>query len=266
VGIFVALKPTADEVWYMILHGRVPGLQRLRQLYRLFPGDKRCKNCNVPLSGFAAPVMRLVGRRPYHKNPRFCNWCMWLGQVYAGGAEIELSLLFADVRGSTHLAEKMSAAEFSHLMNRFYDTATRVLIRTDAFIDKLVGDEVIGLYIPGYAGDHHAAKAVQAAQELGRAMGHGTLAGPWLPIGIGVHTGVAYVGTVQGTEGAVTDFTALGDNVNITARLASMARSGEALITDAAYAAAGLDLGNLARRELELEGKAEHVNVRVLEF
>ena len=262
----MALKPTADEVWYMILHGRVPGLQRLRRFYRLFPGDKRCKNCNVPLSGLAAPVMRLVGRRPYHKNPRFCNWCMWLGQVYAGGAEIELSLLFADVRGSTHLAEEMSAAEFSHLMNRFYDTATGVLIRTDAFIDKLVGDEVIGLYIPGYAGDRHAAKAVQAAQELGRAMGHGTPAGPWLPIGIGVHTGVAYVGTVQGIEGAVTDFTALGDNVNITARLASMAQSGEALISDAAYAAAGLDLGDLARRELELEGKAEHVNVRVLEF
>ena len=94
------------------------------------------------------------------------------------------------------------------------------------------------------------------------------LAGYIVPglIGIGVHTGVAYVGTVQGIEGAVTDFTALGDNVNITARLASMAQSGEALISDAAYAAAGLDLGDLARRELELEGKAEHVNVRVLEF
>lgn len=191
---------------------------------------------------------------------------MWLGQVYPGGAEIELSLLFADVRGSTHLAEGMSAAEFSLLLNRFYNAATDVLIRTDAFIDKLVGDEVIGLYIPGYAGDHHAGKAVQAAQDLGRAMGYGTTSGSWLPIGIGVHTGVAYVGTVQGIEGAVTDFTALGDNVNITARLAAMARPGEALISDAAYAAAGLDLGNLARRELELEGKAEHVSVRVLAF
>ena len=208
--------------------------------------------------------MRLIGRRPYYKNPRFCNWCMWLGRVYPGGTEIELSFLFADVRGSTNLAETMTAAEFSQLMSRFYDAATDVLIRTDAFIDKLVGDEVIGLYIPGYAGRQHARKAVQAARELGRAMGYGTPAGPWLPIGIGVHTGVAYVGTVHGVEGAVTDFTALGDNVNITARLVSIAEPGEALISDASYAAAGLNLGDLEQRQLELKGKAEPVGVRVL--
>lgn len=248
----------------MILHGKLPGLKRLRQMYRLLPGDRRCKNCYVPLSGFTAPLMRLIGRRPYHKNPRFCNWCMWLGRVYPGGAEIELSLLFTDVRGSTNLAENMSPAEFSQLMNRFYDAATDVLIRTDAFIDKLVGDEVIGLYIPGYAGRHHARKAVQAALELGRAMGYGTPAGPWLPIGIGVHTGVAYVGTVQGIEGTVTDFTALGDNVNIAARLVSKAEPGEALISDVTYAAAGLNLGDLEQRQLELKGKAEPISVRVL--
>ncbi len=248
----------------MILHGKLPGLKRLRQFYRVLPGDKRCKNCYVPLSGFTAPLMRLVGRRPYHKNPRFCNWCMWLGQVYPGGAEIELSLLFTDVRGSTSLAETMSPAEFSQLMNRFYDVATDVLIRTDAFIDKLVGDEVIGLYIPGYAGRHHARKAVQAAQELGLAMGYGTPDGPWLPIGIGVHTGVAYVGTVQGIEGTVTDFTALGDSVNVAARLVSKAAPGEALISNVTYDASGLNLGDLEQRQLELKGKAEPVSVRAL--
>ena len=189
---------------------------------------------------------------------------MWLGRVYPGGAEIELSLLFADVRGSTHLAEAMTPAEFGQLMRRFYDAATHVLIRTDAFIDKLVGDEVIGLYIPGYAGTRHARKAVHAAQRLGRAMGYGTPSGPWLPIGIGVHTGAAYVGTVQGIEGAVTDFTALGDNVNIAARLAAKAQSGEALISDASYAAAGLHVERLERRQLELKGRADTVGVRVL--
>ena len=170
------------------------------------------------------------------------------------------------VRGSTQLAETMSAAEYSQVMNRFYDAATKVLVRTDAFIDKLVGDEVIGLYIPGYAGRRHARKALLAAQRLGRAMGYGTPDGPWLPIGIGVHTGVAYVGTVQGTEGVVTDFTALGDNVNITARLVDKAEPGEALISDAAYAAAGLTLDHLEQRQLDLKGKAEPVGVRVLTF
>lgn len=259
-------KPTAEAVWQKILNGKVPGLKQFRQVYRLLPGDKRCKNCYVPLSGLTAPVMRLFGRRTYEKNPHFCNWCMWLGQVYPGGAEIELSILFADVRGSTELGETMSAAEFSHVMNQFYGAATKVLIRTDAFIDKLVGDEVIGLYIPGYAGRRHARKALVAAQRLGRAMGYGSPEGPWLPIGIGVHTGVAYVGTVQGTEGAVTDFTALGDNVNVTARLVNEAKPGEALISDATYNAAGLNLDHLERRQLSLKGRTEPVGVRVWTF
>lgn len=262
----MAIKPDADEIWRMILHGKVPGLKQLRQFYKLLPGDKRCKNCYVPLSGFTAPIMRLFGRRTYHKNPHFCNWCMWLGQVYPGGAEIELSLLFVDVRGSTQLAETMSAAEFSQVMNRFYAAATKELVRTDAFIDNLVGDEVIGFYIPGYAGRRHARKALIAAQRLGRAMGYGTPDGPWLPIGIGVHTGVAYVGTVRGTEGVVTDFTALGDNVNIAARLVAEAKPGEALISDAAYTSAGLNLKNLEHRQLELKGKTDPVSVHVLAF
>jgi adenylate cyclase len=262
----LATKLDADQVWQKILQGNVPGLKQFRRVYRLLPGDKRCKNCHVPLSGFSAPVLRLFGRHSYHKNPQFCNWCMWLGQVYPGGAEIELTILFADVRGSSHLAENMTAAAFSGVMNDFYDAVTSVLIRTDAFIDKLVGDEVIGLYIPGYAGRRHARKALVAAQKLGQAMGYGTAEGSWLPIGVGVHTGVAYVGTVHGSEGAVTDFTALGDNMNIAARLVEAAKSGEALVSDAAYNAAGLDLKNLEHRRLELKGKTESVGVHVLKL
>ena len=188
------------------------------------------------------------------------KWCL----ENPGGSEVELSLLFVDVRGSTSLAEQMSAVDFSRLMNRFYKTATDVLIKTDAFIDKLVGDEVMGLYFPLFTGPNHAGAAVRAAQELLRFTGHGDQRSPWLPIGVGVHTGIAFVGTVSGAEGTVTDVTALGDAVNITARLASQAGSGEALISDAAYAAAELNLGNLERRQLELKGKSEPVSVHVL--
>jgi adenylate cyclase len=182
---------------------------------------------------------------------------------YPGGAEVELSMLFVDARGSTGLAEQMTATEFSQLMNRFYNAATKVLIKTDAFIDKLVGDEVVALYLPVFTGANHAGAAIQAAQELLRVTGHARKAGPWLPIGVGVHTGVAYVGVVSGAEGTVTDVTALGDNVNTTARLASSAGPGEALISEAAYSAGDLDLGNMARRQLELKGKSEPVGVHV---
>ncbi len=173
-------------------------------------------------------------------------------------------MLFADVRGSTALAERMSAADFSRLMNRFYAAATDVLIKTDALIDKLIGDEVVAFYLPLLTGPRHARPAVQAAQDLLRATGHGRSGGPWLPVGVGVHTGVAYFGGVGGVDGSVSDWTALGDNVNIAARLASEAGPGEALISDAAYAAAGLDLGQLEQRQLELKGKSEPVSVRVV--
>ena len=189
---------------------------------------------------------------------------MTLCLTHPGGAEVELTFLFADVRNSTALAERMSASEFSRLMRRFYLAATDVLVKTDAMIERLAGDAVIGFYFPGFAGPHHAHLAVQAARELLRVTDHGQPGGPWLPVGVGIHTGVAFVGVVGGADGTVTDFTALGDNVNVAARLSSQAGQGEILISDASYAAAGLDLGDLERRQLQLKGKSEPVGVRVL--
>ena len=162
------------------------------------------------------------------------------------------------------MAERMSAAEFSAIMNRFYGAATDVLIKTDAFIDKLIGDEVMAVYLPIFAGREHARLAVQAAEGLLQATGHGDPDGPWIPVGVGVHTGMAFFGTVTGAEGTVSDFTALGDAVNTGARLASKAGPGEALISEAACAAAGVDLGHCEQRQLELKGKSESVTVRVL--
>jgi adenylate cyclase len=166
-------------------------------------------------------------------------------------------MLFADVRGSTTMAAKMNALEFSRLINRFYTVATDVLVKTDAMVDRLIGDEVVGLFIPGMAGPEHPRRAIQAAQSLLQLTGHRNPEGPWIPLGIGVHTGLAFVGVVGGSEGSPTDFTALGDNVNITARLASHAKAGEILISDAAYTASGQDLGNLEHKLLELKGKDE---------
>ncbi len=185
-------------------------------------------------------------------------------QEYPGGTEVELSLLFVDVRGSTSLAEKMSPSDYSRLLNRFYKAATDVLIRTDAFIDQFVGDEAVGLYFPLFTGPNHTRNAVLGAQELLRAMGYGGKHEPWIPVGIGVHTGNVFFGTISGSEGSVTDVAAMGDNVNTTARIASKAGPGEALISDVAYSAAGLDLGDLEQRQLDLKGKSEPINVRVL--
>lgn len=152
--------------------------------------------------------------------------------------------------------------EFTRLMNRFYDVTTRVLMKSDAWIDKLVGDEVIGLYLP-FLGERRARIAVETAQELLRVTGHADPGGPWLPVGAGVHTGRAYFGVV-GSEQTVSDITALGDAVNVAARLASVARAGEILVSDAAYRAAGLDLGEHERRDVDLKGRTERVGVHVV--
>lgn len=186
-------------------------------------------------------------------------------QKYPGGTEIELSMLFVDVRGSTTMAERMNASDYSRLMNRFYKAATDVLIRTDAFIDQFVGDEAIGLYIPLFTGPNHARAAVVGAQELLRAMGYGDKQVPWIPVGVGVHTGIVFFGTISGSEGSVTDLAALGDNVNITARIASKAGSGEALVSEVACTCAGFNFDNLEQRQLELRGKSEPIDVRVLQ-
>jgi adenylate cyclase len=168
------------------------------------------------------------------------------------------------VRGSTTIAEKMNTTEFSRLMNRFYEATIHVLIHADAFIDKLVGDEVTALFIPGYAGKQHARRAVAAGQELLRVTGYGEPSGPWIPVGVGIHTGAAWVGSIAGASGAAADFTALGDNVNIAARLASKAGAGEVLVSETAWNAARPETESVERRELELKGKSEAVSVRVL--
>jgi len=254
-------EPTPEQEWYKMLTEGEPVPRRLYHLHGLLPSDPRCKLCGSPFKGWGGFIMHLMGRDQSRYNPRFCEKCKVF--EHPGGAEVPLTMLFADVRGSTKLAEQMSALEFSRLINRFYTLATRVLIQTDALVDRLMGDDAIGLYIPGFAGPEHPRRAIEAAQELLRLTGHQDSKGPWLPVGIGVHTGSAFVGVV-GDTGATRDFTALGDNVNITARLASTAGPGEILISDMAFAEAALELGDLERRQLELKGKSEPIGVRVL--
>ena len=130
-------------------------------------------------------------------------------------------------------------------------------------MDKLVGDEVIGLYIPGIAGPDHARRAIDAGKELPRATGRRKKSGPWVPVGIGVRAGDIYLGAV-GAEGTFTDVSMLGDPVNVTARLASQAATGEILVSDETSSRASYDVGSAETRDLSLKGRDESVNVSVL--
>jgi adenylate cyclase len=177
------------------------------------------------------------------------------------GAEIECTLLFADVRGSTALAERMRPSEYRALLDRFYATAFDVLVAHDAFVDKFVGDEVIGIFVPVMTDGLHARVALEAGVQLLRATGHAG-GNPWVAVGIGINTGIAYVGAV-GTDEHV-EFTALGDIVNVTARLSTAAAAGELLATADALHAADVAPRGLERRHVTLKGKSEMTEVFVL--
>lgn len=78
----------------------------------------------------------LQGVHKSDKNPRYCVACHSFTHQFPGGAEIELTMLFVDVRDSATIAERMDTLEFRRLMNRFYESAINVLVHVDAFIDK----------------------------------------------------------------------------------------------------------------------------------
>jgi len=249
-----------EEAWRRILTGELGALGPMRRILGKIPAEPRCKLCAAPFGRPGSALLRFVGFGPSRLNRRLCRMCFHSVAKKPGGAEVELSLLFADVRGSTSFAERMSAQEFSRLMARFYGTAAEVVDRWDGIVDKFVGDEVVALFIPGFAGDDHAEKAVAAARDLLRATRNDD-GNPWIPVGTGVHTGVAYVGRVG--EGDACDFTALGDPVNTTSRLASSAGAGEILVSSVAADAATLDTAGLERRTLTLRGRDEMVEAWV---
>jgi adenylate cyclase len=254
-------RPSPEDVWRRQLTVGT-AIRWKRRLRNRLPSSPRCKMCAAPFSGIGGWLMPLFGHPQWSKNPKYCTGCFQMLRANHGGAEIECSLLFADVRGSTALAEQMSPIEFNRLMGRFYDAATSVLVDEGAIVDKFVGDEVIGIFIPAMATESHGGHAISAARRLLRDTGHGPGKTPWLPVGVGVNTAVAYVGSIG--QGLDTEMTAMGDAVNTTARLSSVAGAGEILIPTEAALKAGMELGGLERRSLDLKGKARAVEVVVL--
>ena len=262
----------AEEVWrtYMTT-GEVPAYAEghwfekhwLRPFVRALPADPRCRICYYPFNGVGGALARnLLGVERSKMNPQLCNICEHSAGRFPGGAEIEMSLLFADVRGSTGIAEKMSPVEFSRQINRFYKATTKVLYRKNGLVEKLIGDEVTGFFVPGIAGPDHARVAIEAAEEILRVTGHGGASKPWIPVGVGVHTGIAFVGVVSGSDN-VPDITVLGDTVNAASRLATQAAAGEVLLSEATRSAAGLKPDGLEARHLSLKGRSEPMDAWV---
>jgi adenylate cyclase len=243
-----------------MLTGDYPRLHKMRAMWGVLPSAPRCKLCNAPFRGAGGVLMRAIGYGPSPLNRRLCKWCLRAVSKHPGGAEVEISVLFADVRGSTGMAERMEPGEFSRLLARFYGAAAAVIDQRDGIVDKFVGDAAVALFIPGFAGKDHAAQAIAAARGLIEQTGNDG-PDPWIPLGIGVHTGRSFVGSVG--EGDARDFTALGDTVNAAARLTSLARQGEILVSAEAASAGELETTGLEGRTLDLRGRDQSLDAWV---
>ena len=259
----------AHILWHSYLTGDLSQLnlkvRTVRRVFKHLPSEPRCRVCNAPFSGVGGAVVGVLGfgagRSSF--NPSLCGRCEKIVKKHQVGTEIELTTLFADVRGSTTLAEEIGISAFQTLINRFYQVSARVLAESDALVVRLIGDAVIGLFVPGIAGPDHARVALEAAVALLEATGHADPDGPWIQVGTGVHTGMAYVGAVGSSE-TVSDITVLGDVANTAARLSSSAKPGEVLVSAEACQAAGPEYEACEVRKLQLKGRSQPVETYVI--
>jgi adenylate cyclase len=136
-----------------VLTGESPGLAKQRRAFRRIPSPPRCKVCAAPFGGLGGLSFRLAGYRQSPANPALCMKCIIeLRKHHLTGVEIPISLLFSDIRGSTGMGERMSPADFHAFLDRFYRLASDSIVDHDGIVDKVVGDEVIGLFFGGVSG------------------------------------------------------------------------------------------------------------------
>lgn len=262
------------EIWrtYLTTGAALKGMQlpwfehpRFKPLFRALPSDPRCQMCYIPFNGFGGFVSRrLLDVKPSGLNPHMCDVCERFAERFPGGAELEVSILFADIRGSTPLAEELGPQEFSELIHRFYLAGTKALYSNNALIEKFAGDALAAFFAPAFAGPNHAQTAIKAGQDLLHATGNAPGETPWVPVGVGVDTGIAYIGSMK-MEGGRTDIAILGDAVNTTARLGSAAAAGELVVGASAMEMAGLPKAEYERRDLSLKGKQESVDAWIIQ-
>ena len=242
--------------WRMVLIDGHERLRRAQRIFRHLPSAPRCKLCHNPFGGIGGRVMGWAGFKPSRKNPNLCARCC--DTLPPGGLEVDTAVVFADVRGSTSLAERIGPGAFADLLNRFYQIANDVLIRHDAIIDKLIGDEVMAIFVPGIAGPGYRHEAVLAAIELVTAVSRDGV----LPVGAAVNAGTAFVGNVGADR--VVDFTAIGDPVNTAARMQAQAAAGEVVLIDDLYPEVSAQFPDAPQRSLAIRGREAPIGVHVV--
>ena len=191
----------------------------------------QCAVCGTMLAGSISVFYRCLGIGRSSRNPNICTRC---STHVIEGRLVEVSVLFADLSSFTALTQNLGAERTHEVVDAYLRMATEILVRHGAFIDKYVGDAVMALFSIPVRQDDHAQRAIAAAIEVNAALK--TLGARFnLPLqaSTGIATGFARVGRL-GSDHAK-DYTAIGDVVNLSARLQSKAGAGEILVNDECY-------------------------------
>jgi len=202
------------------------------------------------LSGALSTVYRTFGIKRSPRNPNICTRC---STHVEEGRMVEITVLFADLSSFTEMTQDLGAEKTHEVVDAYLRMATEVLVRHGAFIDKYVGDAVMALFNVPIRHDDHALRAVAAATELSAALKPlGTTFGLDLQASIGIATGFARVGRLGSDDSK--DYTAIGDAVNLAARLQSKASAGEVLISEETYRKHPADFAEASSEQVALKG------------
>jgi adenylate cyclase len=190
------------------------------------------------------------------------------------GAEREVTILFADIRRFTRLSEGMKARDVVGLLNDVFQLLSDRILARGGTIDKFIGDSVMAYFGAPGAQPDHALRAVSAAEDIVRAVAERNLnlpgkdpdgeSGVMVDVGIGIHSGQVVVGNIGSDRR--TDFTAIGDAVNVAHRLEKLARPREILVSEAVQRRVRGAFRLRFEGERQLSGRVEPVHVYAVEL
>jgi adenylate cyclase len=185
-------------------------------------------------------------------------------ELLRAGRLAEVSVLFADIRGFTTLAESEAPQETVSMLNEFFTAMARVIFRNEGNLDKFIGDCVMAVWGSPSSHPDDPARALRAALEMQAevdALNQQRAAAGRQPIaiGVGVNTGQAVVGYMGSTERH--EYTAIGDSVNTASRLCNLAKAGEVLASEAAIQKAGRGFQAEALPIAQVRGKEKGVAI-----
>jgi adenylate cyclase len=211
---------------------------------------RQCWMCGTPLSGFLGYFTRIGGVTRSERNPNICNRC---NSHVREGQMVELSVLFADLSKFTELTHNIGSEQTSAVVSAFLDMATTTMLRYGAFIDRYMGDAVMAFFNMPMRQDDHVAKAVAAGVEI--QAGIDSLRKRFnleLNSSIGIATGLVWVGSLG--SAVCKDYSAIGEVVNLAARLEEKALPGEILVQTEVYDKVAADFPEASNKTFELKG------------